>query len=434
MDIKVLQLHKRASYKFKYIQDKYSINTDSGIFALADGTTQSFYSEIWAETITKGFTKNPTFNPNELISTLTRQVSEYKRSKFEFSPNPAKASLEKAKQNKGGTSTLIGLRFTTENRIEVISCGDSNLFLLKSGNKFNTFPFSNIDDLDANNYFINTEQLIEKKIDETYFKKGLIDFDYNDKIIIATDALSRLILKEPSILFEVLNIEDFNQLNDFCLKYWDSKKLQEDDVSAIIIPARNSGKVKTIVPPQDFSFPQEKEEEFIPTSLQNIKRNFTEMEMNEIKHQFNGVAQDFYLVKRKLKFNEMLLIIAISLLILNILLIHFLGQVNPKDAISKSTTKSENVILNQYENTIENLNSEIKYLKNKLAISTKSKEDQKSDKGELGKATSAISKDIAIKRQKELMDKGYNVKMDGIWGAQCEKTWNEYLQKKKNKK
>ena len=117
MDIKVLQLHKRASYEFKHIQDKYAINPDAKTFALADGTTQSFNSEIWAEIITKGFVTNPAFHAIELISTFTKQVSEYKSAKFEFSPNPAKASLEKAKQNKGGTATFMGLHFKTENTI-----------------------------------------------------------------------------------------------------------------------------------------------------------------------------------------------------------------------------------------------------------------------------------------------------------------------------
>ena len=70
MDIKVLQLHKRASYEFKHIQDKYAINSDAKTFALADGTTQSFNSEFWAEIITKRFVANPIFNTSELIKFL----------------------------------------------------------------------------------------------------------------------------------------------------------------------------------------------------------------------------------------------------------------------------------------------------------------------------------------------------------------------------
>lgn len=221
------------------------------------------------------------------------------------------------------------MHFTNENKIEFISCGDTNLFLLNSENKVTAFPFSDVDSLDANNNFINTEQLLENKIDETFFKLKSVEYKSDDKIIIATDALSRLILKKPTTLSEILKIEDFNQLNDFCLKYWESKELQEDDISAIIIPAHNSGTVKTIQPPKDFSFPMEKEEEFIPTPTPPITPiNYTDMEMNEIRNLFNRVGQDFHEVKKKLKLHEMLLMVAISLLMVNILLLYVFRPAN----------------------------------------------------------------------------------------------------------
>ena len=348
MIISVLQLHKRASYEFKHIQDKYAINSSNKTFALSDGTTQSFNSEIWSEIISKEFVNNPTFNSIELIKLFKQGVEKYKGAKFDFSSNPAKASLEKAKQNKGGTATFMGLQFTAENKIELISCGDTNLFLLNSENKVIAFPFSDVDSLDANNNFINTELLLENKIDETFFKLKTIEYKSDDKIIIATDALSRLILKKPTTLSEILKIEDFNQLNDFCLKYWESKELQEDDISAIIIPTQNSGKIKTIQPPTDFSFPKEKEVEFIPTSLQQKKqKNYTDMEMNEIRNQFNCVAADFHQVKKKLKLQEMLLMLVISLLIVNMLLMYLFRSKNSKVETSKPKTKSENVIRNK---------------------------------------------------------------------------------------
>jgi hypothetical protein len=425
MDIKVLQLHKRASYEFKYIQDKYAINLDAKIFALADGTTQSFNSEIWAEIITKRFAEIPVFNSFELISSFTNQVAEYKNAKFEFSSNPAKASLEKEKQNKGGTATFFGLKFTRENKVEVISCGDTNLFLLNSENKVIGFPFSDVDSLDSNNYFVNTEQLLENKIDEKFFSLKSVEYKDNDKIIIATDALSRLILKEPTILSEILKIEEFDQLNDFCLKYWESKELQEDDISAIIIPAYNSGKVKIIEPPKDFSFPKEKEEEFIPTSLPQ-KRIYTDMETNEIRNQFNGVAQDFQQVKKKLKLHELLLMLAISLLMVNILLICYLWLPNSKDETSKSNNKLEKGIIEEYKNVNDILKSENKKLKRRIADLVQPKEEPK--------AIPNISKEEAKKRQEELIKADYKVIADGIWGTQSEKIWNEYLQKKKDKK
>ena len=435
MGITVLQLHKRASYEFKYIQDKYAVNSERKTFALADGTTQSFNSEIWAEIITKEFVGNPIFNANELITSFTKQVELYKSAKFEFSTNPAKASLEKAKQNKGGTATFIGLQFTEQNKLDVISCGDTNLFLLNSENKIIPFPFAEVDSLDANNYFINTDQLLQNKIDETFFKQRTLECSPTDILILATDALSRLILKKPSTITELLGINTFEQFHQFCLKYWENKELQEDDISAIIIPLNNMADLKLIHPPKDFSFPKEKEEEFIPTSLQQKKQtNYTDMEMNEIRNQFNGVAHDFHQVKKKLKLHEMLLMVAISLLMVNILLMYFLRPTNSKDDIPNAKAKSENAIIKKYENTIGDLKSEIQTLKSKITDLTQPKEEPKEEKTEPTKTSQTISKEEAKKRQEELIKAGYKVTADGIWGAQSEKTWNEYQQKKKDKK
>ena len=391
MDIKILQLHKRASYEFKYIQDKYAINSDSKTFALADGTTQSFNSELWADITTKVFVANPTFNVNELINSFTNQVEKFKSAKFEFCSNPAKASLEKAKQNKGGTATFIGLQFKSENHFDAISCGDTNLFLLNSEKKVIAFPFSDVDSLDANNSFINTEHLLDNKIDETFFKLDSIEYKSDDTIIIATDALSRLILKKPTTLSEILKIEDFNQLNDFCLKYWESKELQEDDISAIIIPVQNIGTIKTIQPPTNFSFPKEKEEEFIPTSLQQTKQtNSTDMEMNEIRNQFNGVAQDFHHVKKKIIFHEMLLMVSISLLMVIILLMYFLRPTNSKDEASKP--KAEYLNNNKFQKENSDLKSENKDLKSENKNLKSENKDLKSENESLDSKLAKFSK------------------------------------------
>ncbi len=439
MSITILQLHKRASYVFEHIQDKYAINSDNKSFALADGTTQSFNSEIWAEIITNCFVENPTFNANELIASFTKVVELYKNSKFEYSKNPAKASLEKEKTNKGGTATFIGLQFNNDNKINVISCGDTNLFLLNSENKIIAFPYSDVDTLDTNNHFINTEKLLQNDIDETFFRNKTLEYNNGDKLILATDALSRLILKKPKILNELFTLTDFSELHSFCLKYWDNKELEEDDISAIIVTIENNSDLKAIYPPKEFSFPKEKEEEFIPTSLkqQYETTNYTDMQMNEIKNQFNGVANDFRQVKKKQKLHEILLMVVISLLLLNILIIYFVSPESEKEVISDKKTKTESAIIEKYENTIEDLNSELKSLTTKIteiAKPTVVEEETKSTKVEVKKATSTPSKEEAKKRQEELNKAGYKVTADGIWGDQSEKYWKEFQAKKTKSK
>src|SRR5690606_23910870 len=115
------------------------------------------------------------------------------------------------------------------------------------------------------------------------------------------------VLKKPDTLKEILRIQTFENLLDFCLKKWETKELEEDDISAIIFTPQNNKDIKFICPPNEFQFPKEKEEEFIPASLtQNKPTQNSNMEMNEIRNQFNGVAKDMYHVKTKLKLHEIL--------------------------------------------------------------------------------------------------------------------------------
>lgn len=429
MSIKILQLHKRASYEYKYIQDRYAFSSDKSVFALADGTTQSFNSELWAEIITKRFVSSPNYSPHNLISLFKESVSAYKNAKFEFSTNPAKASLERAKQSKGGTATFIGVSIKEKKSIKVISCGDTNLFLLNNENKIKTFPFSDIHSLDANNHFVNTEVLLQNGIDESFFKNTSLSYDQSDTIILATDALSRLVLKKPDTLKELLRIQTFENLLEFCLKKWETKELEEDDISAIIIAPENNNDIKIICPPNKFEFPKEKEKEFVPASLTKPKSNNTlNMEMNEIRNQFNGVAKDMHHLKAKLKLHEILLMVTISLLMVNLLMMYLLRpKVN--QSISEQSN-SANLIEKKFDETIKGLQSEMKSLNNIISETITPNESKEKETDNNNKE---ITKDEAKKRQQELKNAGYNLNDDGIWGDQSEKAWQEYLRNKKNK-
>ena len=109
MSIIVYQIHKRSSYVYSNIQDKYAISPDHTVFALADGTTQSFNSDVWAQMLASQFVNAPCFHEPNLLKIFTQAAKLFKQRVVKFSDNPAKASLEKAKQQKGGTSTILAL-------------------------------------------------------------------------------------------------------------------------------------------------------------------------------------------------------------------------------------------------------------------------------------------------------------------------------------
>lgn len=405
MSITILQLHKRASYKFKNIQDKFAINEANKCFALADGTTQSFNSEKWAEIITSNFVAHPTFEIPKLIADFTNCVEQYKNSKFEFSSNPAKASLEKTKQNKGGTATFIGLQFSNS-QLNIIGCGDTNLFVIRN-NEVEYFPYSDIETLDANNFFINTEQLLQNKIEETFFQTKSFPFHSGDIFLLATDALSRLFLKQPKTISEFLSINDFETLHQFCLTNWENKQspMEEDDISAIVIKVESKNQVKLIQPPKDFSFPEEEEKPFVPTPprQQETFNQFSDMNIQEIKHNFNGIANDFQQVKKKMKLQEMLLMIAISIGFLNLLCFFYFRPSNEKVETENPKQKTENTIIENFNQSFKSLNSKIDALEKKVNdFSVSKNEDVKEQPKEEKKSQSKTSsQDTKSKTEKQ---------------------------------
>jgi hypothetical protein len=400
MSITILQLQKRASYKYENIQDKFAFNEVNKSFALADGTTQSFNSEKWAELITKTFVADPTFESEKIISKFTDCVQVYKNEKFEFSSNPAKASLEKTKQQKGGTATFIGIQFLENNRFSIIGCGDTNFFIVKN-NAVEGFPFSEIEKLNANTSFINTEQLLQNKIDKSFFQ--IKEFQFHDSAIyiLATDALSRLLLKNVNLISELTAIDSFQKLHDFCIKYWEKKEMEEDDISAIIIKKDTKRKIKKILPPPEFSFPKEEEPEFTPASLTQLNNlnQLTDMQMQEIIRQFNGVANDFRQIKKKQKFHEMLIMVAISLIIMNFLYLIFFQTSSPPEINRNDFQQQLQQQLNDKENTIKNQQKKIDKLNEQLQT-----KDTSQTKGDLKPvndiSTKSKSKDaVTLKKE-----------------------------------
>lgn len=334
MAVTVLQLHKRSSYEFKYIQDKYSINLDSRVFALSDGSTQSFNSEAWAQIITDAFTQSPSFDSKVILTQLKKCVPAFINTKYSFSNNKLIRGLEEEKQKKGGTATLIGIKIKSNTSFNCITCGDSNIFIKTPKGSINPYPSKTLDELDVSNQFINTDDLLNDKISNDSLNISRVRIPQDSTIIMATDALSRFFIKYPDKVDEFLNIRDFSGLLEFCKSNWDKKELEEDDISAIIIPIYSINKVNIIKPPVGFSFPREKKPE---RDLSKLEIN--PMEIRRLYEQLDRLNNNFEHLHYKLLTTKKVAVILAVIILLNISLVSFL--VADRLFINKLTATTE---------------------------------------------------------------------------------------------
>ncbi|BDB55117.1 hypothetical protein GENT5_14220 [Flavobacterium ammoniigenes] len=341
MEIKVLQIHKKASIEYKHIQDKYNFSTSKKCIALSDGTTQSFRSELWARMLVDNFVRNPLFDINLLKNEFKNLAIKFNNIDFEFSSNFAKASLERAKKSKGGTATFIGLQFINDSSINVLNCGDTCLFIIRN-NEIISFPFKNIEELDNNNYFINSNKLIDNEVEFEFFNFNKIEILKNDKIILATDAISRLIFRNPKTIALILKCNNFEDLKKFCESSWDNKELEEDDISIVIVSPISSNRTIEIIPPIDFSFPKIVEKEFIPLSEnRNFINNINNLEMEQFNRMMQQLFRETDFLKTKLKLTQALLFSAIALLILNTLVLFYI--IDKKSSITSELETNKQV-------------------------------------------------------------------------------------------
>lgn len=365
MDIKVFQLHKRASIKFNNIQDKFNLSLENKCIALSDGTTQSFKSELWAKMLVDWFASKPTFDLDVLKNNFKNLANEFTDLDFAYSSNFAKASLEKAKKNKGGTATFIALHFINDFNIKVLNCGDSCLFKLRE-NKIISFPFKNLEELDNNHNFINTSKLLEEEIENEYFNVEEIKLNKNDILILATDAISRLIFTKPEIITLILKCKNFDDFKILCETNWDNKELEEDDISIIVINPNLQNNITEIVPPNDFTFPEPEVVIFTPSTDKNIfSNNIKDLEMEQLQKIVQQLFRETNFLKDKIKLTQALLISTLAILILNtFLLFYFNHKINNEKEI---VIKNENPIkyeekqgIEVIENSNQNVEEEIK--------------------------------------------------------------------------
>jgi serine/threonine protein phosphatase PrpC len=329
MNFKIFHTHKKSSVTYNFVQDKFHVNPDNKTIAIADGTTQSFRSEFWSELLVKEFCKNPNFEPNEFLKLSKKLADNIQSSSPVFSEKVAVASLEREKFSKGSTSTFLGIQFKDQNTFDVLNVGDCNLFIIKKNGDIISYPFDSIDDLNNNQSFINTINLLKEEPDPIEISTIQLKFEDGDKLMLCTDAISRLFLSDKRWIEEIVNFDNFNVFIKKIEELWSNNVLEEDDIT-IIYMSETIRNTLYITPPIGFSFPEPPPH---PTKLLSTldidnNLNFTDMDIQTIMHNFNCIQKDFIEIKKKQKFHEILLLSVVGLL--SIILIVLVFKFSPE--------------------------------------------------------------------------------------------------------
>ena len=276
MRTRIFQLHKRSSYVFSAIQDKVCFDNRKQIYAISDGATQGYKSEIWSEKLVKSFVDKPNFEVNSLLQDFKNYAESFQKIPNTENSNPALRALEERKRMQGGFATFMGVKIEG-GELEYISSGDVCGFV-KSNDILQGFPFSKVEELDQDKGFLGTQKVINGENKAEQFRQGKISLKKGDRVILMTDAIARLTLRDKSILDRILSFRNYEDFFQFITKEWENKRLEEDDITIGIIEVSDDIQEEVYLPSSNFSFPKEER-----PIIQFNQFNTDKMSLEEIK-------------------------------------------------------------------------------------------------------------------------------------------------------
>ena len=140
------------------------------------------------------------------------------------------------------------------------------------------FPFSKVEELDQDKGFLGTQKVINGENKAEQFRQGKINLKKGDRVILMTDAIARLTLRDKSILDRILSFRNYEDFFQFITKEWENKRLEEDDITIGIIEVSDDIQEEVYLPSSNFSFPKEER-----PIIQFNQFNTDKMSLEEIK-------------------------------------------------------------------------------------------------------------------------------------------------------
>ena len=229
-------LQKRRE-EAKTNQDATAISTDERIFAIADGVSQAPFSKIWSNMVVKKFIEKPfasDLNEQKLKDWLEGIRKEW-GSEIDQRKSP-KMILDRAKEV-GGSTTFLGMRIQKKKKkyekLQLFGIGDTNMFLIRNNRIKEKFPIMSVESF--------TDQTIGLCSIDNASQKFLELKEFNAKrgdiVILATDALAKWIFESANLGQSPWNkiLKNKNDIQNFIGKLRDTKKIDDDDTTCIII-------------------------------------------------------------------------------------------------------------------------------------------------------------------------------------------------------
>ncbi|HEY3966838.1 MAG TPA: protein phosphatase 2C domain-containing protein [Planctomycetaceae bacterium] len=216
------------------LEDAVAGDSARGVFAVADGASDSICADVWAKLLAEEFVANP---PGNLaawaawLAPLRRRWWDDVRARS--LPWPAEHKLAA-----GAGATLVGLEIRPDATWTATAVGDSCLFQVRSGELIVKFPLSRSDEFDNHPPLVGT-RTVPVDCEPRDLRGGWLA---GDELWLMTDALAHWFLKECEIgqspapqLRDLLDLPTPDQQAARIMQWRQTQHLRNDDFTCTLI-------------------------------------------------------------------------------------------------------------------------------------------------------------------------------------------------------
>ena len=224
-------------------EDSFSYDLERMKFAIADGASNSIFSDVWSRALTESFVSEDLDLFSQSVQDVIRNIMEKARriwySSIDWNDLPW---FTKNKSVNGSYSTLLlcQLRENDSDHLQMrsIAVGDSCLFKIRGEDITFSFPLTYISQFNISPDLVwsgRGHPFPEKspsKVPVTRVMDGIVDS--SDKLVFATDSISVLLLSDPDPMGLVTEIIE-KRFTEKLIKAIDAGRIKNDDVTLALV-------------------------------------------------------------------------------------------------------------------------------------------------------------------------------------------------------
>jgi len=236
-------LHKNGGSQSEY-EDRSAIGCQ-GLsclrVAVADGTTESLFSDVWAELLVNDYiNKGIELFDHSNLEAIHKDFIQQTYQRIAEMPEIRHWAMYE-KLERGTHATLAAIEFSTDNTVHLSAVGDSCIFWFDENN------IEMLPELHTEDFGISPDSIchIPKTWHNLRQKVITREIEFNQSIlfVLCTDALACWLAKETreknnlSAWEEIIQLSDIAAFNQLIEKLRESKEIRNDDTTLVIVNA-----------------------------------------------------------------------------------------------------------------------------------------------------------------------------------------------------